>query len=1121
VGYGPCFRTPRRAVVVGGVLVALTPCLSGPAIANCDIHAPLSGQTVTCTTLPPNPDPVSVEAAPGSTNVTVNVQPSAGITVNAASNIRMIDLSRVNNQGTLVNTSALNFDGITVQGSGNIVFNSGTITTSGDQSEGIITDGGNNNTIVNQATGTITTTGASGGMVAFGGSGNSLTNQGTITVSGVGSAAMGALGDGNMVTNSGTLTVSGAFGAGMFLNGANHQGINTGTITTTGQNAAGLVITAINGVGVNSGTITSLGPQAQGAFVAGDHTSLTNSGSISANGANADALLYNGTNLAFTNLAGGVVVSQQSIALNAGGTTNITINNAGTLTAVPGLAVAIGPGNNMLTNAATGTINGNILGTVAANNTVNNAGAINGSITFGAGDDTFIQSGGAIGGSVNLGDGANVVSLSGGSVGGSVLLGAGNGTYNQSGGSVAGNVTLGTGNGSFSLAGGTIGGNVALGDGNNRFTQSGGAIGGSVNLGNGANVASVSGGSIAGSLTTGAGADQLTWSGGTITLGFSLGAGNDTAAFNNLTNANFSAGAIYTGGSGVDRLTLSNVSVTGVGLLTQWESIALTNGSRVTLDGNGLTLGDAGTGTGTVSIDASSTLFAGNGVNATIAPFIAGQQVTLTNGGTIDLTNGGAVAANSLTIVGNYVGAGGSLKLRSVLGGDGSPSDKLVISGGSAIGSTTLGVTNAGGGGALTSGNGILVVQAINGATTAPGAFSLARPLEAGAYSYLLFRGGVGSNAPQDWFLRSTLDCSLAPNVPNCASATVPNLRPAVPVYSSMPPLALQYGFSLLGTLHERLGVSRFELQAAPLPQGDGGPGERLMSQESPYGVSGVWGRLLGETGGRANNDFANRGPDYNWTFAGFQAGLDLFRREDADGARDHAGLYGAVGHINGNVQQAISSGQTAGTVTMEAYSLGVYLTHIGQRGWYVDAVFQGTLYSANDLSISGATLNTNGAGLATSLEGAYPLMLRPDLVIEPQAQLAYQLVGFNGGSDGVAQISFPNSRSLIGRAGARLIKSWSLGEQPELRQPLSTWLTANVLHEFLDNTATTFAGLAGNDAVTFTTPLVGTWAKVAIGVSGRLGPHTSLFAAGSYQHNIDGQQQYAWSGRLGVTHQW
>ena len=47
-------------------------------------------------------------------------------------------------------------------------------------------------------------------------------------------------------------------------------------------------------------------------------------------------------------------------------------------------------------------------------------------------------------------------------------------------------------------------------------------------------------------------------------------------------------------------------------------------------------------------------------------------------------------------------------------------------------------------------------MSAINGGTTAPGAFMLAGEARAGAFDYDLFHGGVAGSSPNDWFLRST-----------------------------------------------------------------------------------------------------------------------------------------------------------------------------------------------------------------------------------------------------------------------------------------------------------------------------------------------------------------------------
>ena len=178
----------------------------------------------------------------------------------------------------------------------------------------------------------------------------------------------------------------------------------------------------------------------------------------------------------------------------------------------------------------------------------------------------------------------------------------------------------------------------------------------------------------------------------------------------------------------------------------------------------------------------------------------------------------------------NYAGLGGTLGLNTYLGSDGSPSDRLVISGGSATGNTIVRVTNAGGPGAETTGDGIQVVSAINGAMTSASAFALpAGELRAGAFDYDLFRGGAGGSRPNDWFLRSDFVWVAAvggtgggggggvplpvppfpvdpPPNPLPPSVEFPIIGPELATYGVVQPLARQLGLSILGTLDDRSG---------------------------------------------------------------------------------------------------------------------------------------------------------------------------------------------------------------------------------------------------------------------------------------------------------------------------
>ncbi|EHQ8051410.1 autotransporter adhesin Ag43, partial [Escherichia coli] len=89
----------------------------------------------------------------------------------------------------------------------------------------------------------------------------------------------------------------------------------------------------------------------------------------------------------------------------------------------------------------------------------------------------------------------------------------------------------------------------------------------------------------------------------------------------------------------------------------------------------------------------------------------------------------------------NLTGQGGTINMRVRLDGS-NASDQLVINGGQATGKTWLAFTNVGNSnlGVATTGQGIRVVDAQNGATTEEGAFALSRPLQAGAFNYTLNR---------------------------------------------------------------------------------------------------------------------------------------------------------------------------------------------------------------------------------------------------------------------------------------------------------------------------------------------------------------------------------------------
>jgi hypothetical protein len=252
-----------------------------PAFGACDNTAPVSGQTVTCSSSAPSPSTTPVAAVAGSTNVTVNVQAGAELDVTGNNVILVRDGSTVTNLGTLRGAGDT-FDAISAHGASggaghDVLINRGTIVTSGVESEGMFNSAAAV-TMLNDTAGVIRTTGDdSVAMHDFASpGGGTLTNNGTLSTSGSGSHGMAALTNNDTVVNNGAITTIGAGSHGMVANGnavggtGNNVLTNHGTIDVWGAGSDGLVSSdTAPGVVTNTGSITAHGAGGLGAIFPG------------------------------------------------------------------------------------------------------------------------------------------------------------------------------------------------------------------------------------------------------------------------------------------------------------------------------------------------------------------------------------------------------------------------------------------------------------------------------------------------------------------------------------------------------------------------------------------------------------------------------------------------------------------------------------------------------------------------------------------------------------------------------------------------------------------------------------------------------------------------------------
>ncbi|TDN53917.1 autotransporter-associated beta strand repeat-containing protein [Scandinavium goeteborgense] len=370
--------------------------------------------------------------------------------------------------------------------------------------------------------------------------------------------------------------------------------------------------------------------------------------------------------------------------------------------------------------------------------------------------------------------------------------------------------------------------------------------------------------------------------------------------------------------------------------------------------------------------------------NATLDTGGRSQTVAnLVNQGTVNLRGGNV--GSTLTVNGDYVGMDGTLKIAAQQHSPG-VADKLVINGGTATGTTRLDI-DVSQLGEPTTGDGIMVVQALNGATTTAqttkDAFNIGSSrLVAGAWQYQLFAGNA-SGAGEDWFLRA-------------------GYNPVVPGFNSVASIVRQADLYVLGTLHQRVGDEQPWRADAPAD-----------------GESRFWARYLTKTVDQHLDD-ATRSQSHS-QYDGMQMGVDLWQND-----KWRTGVYTTImdtdSSVSGNTGMG---GGSAYNSTLSTY-VGGYATWTDTNGFYVDNVLQYGYHSVDLKNLSDSqTYHPDGNTVTASVEVGKPWQIgSSNWAFEPQAQLVWQWSNFddvtlNDGAN--THVGIDADSAVIGRLGARL----------------------------------------------------------------------------------------------------
>ncbi|CAM8144776.1 calcium-binding autotransporter Cah [Escherichia coli] len=551
------------------------------------------------------------------------------------------------------------------------------------------------------------------------------------------------------------------------------------------------------------------------------------------------------------------------------------------------------------------------------------------------------------------------------------------------------------------------------------------------------------------------------------------------------------SGAIVEGTNASGKFSIDGTSGQASGLL-------LENGGSFTVNAGGqagnTTVGHRGTlmlaaggslsGRTQLSKGASMVL---NGDVVSTGDIVNAGEIYFDNQTTPDAVLSRAVAKGNAPVTfhklttSNLIGQGGTINMRVRLDGS-NASDQLVINGGQATGKTWLAFTNVGNSnlGVATTGQGIRVVDAQNGATTEEGAFALSRPLQAGAFNYTLNR-----DSDEDWYLRSE----------NA-------YRAEVPLYTSMLTQAMDYDRILAGSRSHQTGVN----------------GENNSVRLSIQG-----GHL-----GHDNNGGIARGatPESSGSYGFVRLEGDLLRTEVA-GMSLTTGVYGAAGHSSVDVKD--DDGSRAGTVRDDAGSLGGYLNLVHtSSGLWADIVAQGTRHSMK-ASSDNNDFRARGWGWLGSLETGLPFSITDNLMLEPQLQYTWQGLSLDDGQDNAGYVKFGHGSAQHVRAGFRLgsHNDMTFGEGTSSRDtlrdsakhsvselPVNWWVQPSVIRTFSSRGDMSMGTAAAGSNMTFSPSRNGTSLDLQAGLEARIRENITLGVQAGYAHSVSGSSAEGYNGQ-------
>jgi outer membrane autotransporter protein len=516
-------------------------------------------------------------------------------------------------------------------------------------------------------------------------------------------------------------------------------------------------------------------------------------------------------------------------------------------------------------------------------------------------------------------------------------------------------------------------------------------------------------------------------------------------------------------------------------------------------DGALATVTLAGTWTGSSTLSGGTTDVTFMDANAVWNVTRDSELTNFTQGaGTVNYPTADAKSftGTTITVDGNYSADGGSLNMSTVLTGDTSPHDKLVVKGDTS-GTASITFTRVTGWGAQTI-EGIKVVE-VDGTSDAVFTKPDSNRLTAGAYVYDLKKVG------NDWYLTSQRDPNaptiILPKTNDDPAPTpdpdngddlpdvLPSVDPGDITAHNVKPELGSYAANMLASntlftmsLNDRLGETRYS--------------DALKSQKHS---GNVWIRMAG---GKSHTEMAddqltNRG---DWGLV--QVGGDVVSWAGSGDHRFHVGLMMGYAHQNEKTRSSAIGSTSKGKVS--GYSAGLYATYMNAApaatGPYVDTwllwqKFKNKVDPSNSVEES-----YDSKGFTGSIEAGYTFGLKDWVSADgtknaARLQLQAQVIRMGVRADQhidaenftVAGTGAGNIRTRVGATVYHLFTNEKTG------RAVKPFIGLNWYHD-TKTFGVTYDGI--HDRIQGNR----NFGELKLGVEGKLSKHVNLWGAAAYQ---------------------